>query len=83
MAMWTPQTAPETEAGTIDYGLGFGIQISGDVLRVSHSGSQSKTRTLMQVRPGSDEAVVLMTNSEWANLAPIATGIWEILDAHD
>ncbi|QDV05397.1 D-alanyl-D-alanine carboxypeptidase precursor [Planctomycetes bacterium Poly30] len=82
-AMWTSQTAPEKEAGTIGYGLGFGINGKGDELRVSHSGSQSKTRTLMQVKPTSDRAVVLMTNSEWANLAPIATGIWEILDAQE
>ncbi len=79
-AMWTPQVAPEKESGTIGYGLGFGISQRGGELRVSHSGSQRKTRTLMQVRPGSEMAVVLMTNSEWAELSPIANKIWAALD---
>lgn len=78
--MFTPQKAPETKAGMVQYGLGFGINTKGDELRVSHSGSQSKTRTLCQVKPGSKRAVVLMTNSEWAKLAPIATEIWAALD---
>ncbi len=82
-AMWTPQIAPETESGKFNYGLGFGINQEGSELRVSHSGSQQKTRTLMQIKPGSHRAVVLMSNSTWASLAPIANGIWEILDAQD
>lgn len=80
-AMFTPQLAPETEAGVVQYGLGFGINRKGDELRVSHSGSQLKTRTLCQIKPGSRRAVVLMTNSEWADLAPIAAAVWEALPA--
>lgn len=82
-AMFTPQVAPETEAGHVQYGLGFGINRKGDELRVSHSGSQWKTRTLCQVKPGSKRAVVLMTNSEWADLAPIAAAVWEALAVKD
>lgn len=79
-AMWTPQQAPETEDGFIKYGFGFGISQTGGELRVSHTGAQAKTRTLMQVRPGTDAAVVLMTNCEWAKLAPIATKLWAVID---
>ncbi len=81
--MFTPQDAPETDAGKIQYGLGFGINSKGAELRVSHSGSQSKTRTLCQIKPGSKRAVVLMTNSEWANLSPIANAVWAALDGLD
>ena len=73
-SMWTPmKTAGGEDTG---YGMGFGIRDVDGKRRVSHSGSQEKTRTLMQVFPEEGRALVLMTNSEWANLGVIAEEGW-------
>ncbi|MEM7201492.1 MAG: serine hydrolase domain-containing protein [Planctomycetota bacterium] len=69
--MWAPQAAPETESGTYPYGLGFGVRVVDGRLRVSHSGSQEKTKTLMQLDPERGRAVVAMSNSEWASLREV------------
>lgn len=75
--MWTPmKTADGASTG---YGMGFGVRDVDGRRRVSHSGSQEKTRTLMHVFPEEKRALVLMTNCEWANLGLIAKSGWEAL----
>lgn len=77
--MWTEQRTQEGEP--TGYGLGFSVSRSGKRLRVSHGGAQEKTRTLMQVLPDEGRALVLMTNSEWADLGPVANVLWAELEA--
>lgn len=70
--MWTrQQTVDGTETG---YGLGFsvGLVAGTDLLQVGHSGSQQKTKTQMLISPETGDAVVIMSNSEWANLGGLA-----------
>ena len=77
-AMWrSMETRDGEETG---YGMGFGVKLVGERLRVSHGGSQQKTRTLMQLFPDEGRAVVLMTNSEYAKVGPIADVAWGALD---
>lgn len=77
--MWTRQTL--SDGTRTAYGLGFGVARVEGRLRVGHSGAQEKTRTLMQIFPDEGRALVLMTNSEWAELAPIAARLWQELEA--
>lgn len=79
--MWTAQQAPERKTGVVDYGLGFRVNRINGRLRIGHGGAQEKTRTLMQVFPDEKTAVVLMTNSEWAVLGPIADAVWSTVRA--
>jgi CubicO group peptidase (beta-lactamase class C family) len=61
--MWAPQ---QTSGGTdTSYGLGFQVEHQGGQLKVSHGGSQPKTRTRMVFYPTQRHGVVVMTNSEW------------------
>ncbi len=73
--MWAPQSAPESDTGRESYGLGFGVRLVDGQLRVSHSGSQEKTRTILQVDPERGLGIVAMTNSEWANIGEVAVAI--------
>lgn len=75
--MWTNQSTRDGKR--TGYGLGFGVSLVDGERRVAHTGSQEKTRTLMQIFPTERLAVVLMTNSEWAKLDPLATALWERL----
>jgi CubicO group peptidase (beta-lactamase class C family) len=69
--MWTAQ--PLSDGSATKYGLGFGVETdAAGRLRVSHSGSQEKTRTMMVIYPRERSGVVVMTNSEWANPGQIA-----------
>lgn len=63
---WTPCELPGGARSS--YGLGFGVRSVGGLNVVEHSGSQEKTRTWMRLVPEEGLAVVLMTNSEWAQL---------------
>ncbi len=76
--MWT--NAATRDGKRTGYGLGFSVSSTDGVRLVAHSGSQEKTRTLMQLRPDERRAVVLMSNSEWATLGPIADAIWKALE---
>lgn len=62
---WTPA---RVEGKSTGYGLGFGVRVVAGERVVEHSGSQEKTRTWMRLVPERDLAVVVMTNSEWAQL---------------
>ncbi|MDA1265655.1 MAG: serine hydrolase [Planctomycetota bacterium] len=63
---WAP--AKLANGSSTGYGLGFGVRRENGELFVQHSGSQEKTRTMMRMLPERGLAVVLMTNSEWAQL---------------
>jgi hypothetical protein len=72
--MWTPQKL--SDGTDTEYGLGFGVRMTDDgKLRVSHSGGQEKTRTMMIISPGEKRGIVLMTNSEWVNPRQLANEI--------
>ncbi len=71
-AMWTPQ---KTADGTpTSYGLGFTTPVTkaGTVVRVGHNGAQEKTRTAFLIEPAARRAVVVMTNSEYADADEVA-----------
>jgi serine beta-lactamase-like protein LACTB len=67
---WTSQEAGGKRTG---YGLGFGTRVVDGERVVEHSGSQEKTRTWMRLLPEHGLAVVVMTNSEWAQLRGLVT----------
>ena len=75
--MWTPQTTSDGKA--TPYGLGFQVGGKGPKLRVAHSGSQEGTSTLMVTFPRARYGVVLMSNSEDADLGKIAAPILAML----
>lgn len=76
--MWTPMLT--SDGASTGYGMGFGVREGVTPLRISHSGAQEKTRTLMQVLPDEGRALVIMTNSEYANVGVIAKAAWASLD---
>lgn len=63
--MWMPQVT--SEGNVTSYGLGFTVTGEGESLRVSHSGSQAKTRTLLVIYPERKSGFAIATNSEWVN----------------
>jgi CubicO group peptidase (beta-lactamase class C family) len=77
--MWTPRA---TSTGTkTNYGLGFDIRVDADGHRtVSHAGSQEKTRSLMWLRPDQRRAVVVFSNSEYADVSRVKDAVVAALD---
>lgn len=75
--MWTP--GQPTDGKATNYGLGFGIGGEGLDFQISHSGSQEKTRTLMVIFPRQHSALVIMTNSEYADVRQIAQAVAPLL----
>lgn len=71
-AVWERQPTRDGNAST--YGLGFsiGTVMGTELLQVGHSGSQQKARTQMLIAPDTGDAIVIMSNSEWANLGALA-----------
>ena len=63
--MWTPQRTTGDTATR--YGLGFTVEGDGNGLKISHNGSQHKTRTRMVFYPVERHGIVVMTNSEWVD----------------
>ncbi|PKL77896.1 MAG: hypothetical protein CVV27_04340 [Candidatus Melainabacteria bacterium HGW-Melainabacteria-1] len=61
------------------YGLGFSLSGQGLDQRISHSGAQHQTRTLMSFYPQRQLGMVLMSNSEWADLQQIRNQIESVL----
>ncbi len=75
--MWTPQT---TDTGTLtSYGLGFLVEGSGENLKVSHSGAQPKTRTLLVLYPRRRCGYAIATNSEWVRPVSYAPLLEQVL----
>ena len=76
--MWTRQRT--RDATPTRYGLGFVTNgENGEHLRVSHSGSQEKTKTYLLIAPHFEVGVVLMCNSEQARLGQLAGELLEVL----
>lgn len=75
--MWTAQETADGQ--TTEYGLGFRVAQLGEHRIVGHSGSQEKTRTYLMIAPDAGFGVALMTNSEYANLRPLADTILQSL----
>lgn len=59
------------------YGLGFGVGTSNGERRVSHSGSQQKTRTAFRMLPDREVCVTVMSNARWAAPGDIAGAVTE------
>jgi len=75
--MWTAQL---TKSGAItEYGLGFRVDSYRGERLIFHSGSQEKTRTRILFLPERDLVVVLMCNSEWADLQPLGQRLLDAL----
>lgn len=73
-AMWTAQKTADGKPTT--YGLGFTVGTTADGKpRVGHSGAQEKTRTAMLIEPAARRAVVVMTNSEYADPSAVARAV--------
>jgi serine beta-lactamase-like protein LACTB, mitochondrial len=64
-AMWMAQATSGGEP--TGYGLGFRVEEQDGTLKVSHNGSQHKTRTRMVIYPAQRHGVAVMTNSEWVD----------------
>lgn len=78
--MWTAQ--PTKDGRITEYGLGFRVDSHRGERLIFHSGSQEKTRTRILFLPERDFVVVLMCNSEWAELQPLGQRLLDaILDA--
>jgi len=80
-ALWTVQKTVEGQATA--YGLGFGVSQFQQIRRIEHGGSQTRTRTLMSFHPDQKRGLVLMCNSEWAELAPLRDALFEILQTSE
>lgn len=82
--MWTPQTL---STGTrTHYGLGVSIwqgrQPNGQPLRrIGHMGAQAAVRSDLQFWPEQNFGLVLLSNSEWAELAPLRDKIHTLLNS--
>ncbi|HIL23887.1 MAG TPA: class A beta-lactamase-related serine hydrolase [Verrucomicrobia bacterium] len=87
--MWTQQKTNDGQITT--YGLGFSFKKYHEgevhkwkadgkgVLLVGHSGAQEKTRTYMILWPVKKMAVVVMTNSQHANIGKVTGRLLSIL----
>lgn len=78
-AMWTPQ--PTSDGTATGYGLGFRVREQSGRLKVSHNGSQPKTRTRMVLYPARRHGMVVMTNSEWVDPDTYTTLAYKALAA--
>lgn len=84
--MWEQQK--DADGIGTGYGLGFGVSMQNNALKVSHNGSQEKTRTRMAIYPAVDphfvpgnHGVVIMSNSEYANQGAFSTLIYSTLNS--
>ncbi len=56
-----------TGGASPDYGLGFGVGTWNGERRISHTGSQQKSKTAFRMLPDSDLCFTVMTNATWAD----------------
>lgn len=81
--MWTDRTPADPRGGR-PYGLGFALgKTPAGQEFVGHGGAQEKTRTMMMLDPKTRRAVVVMTNSEWANPSVVAAAVLDAIAASD
>lgn len=78
-AMWQSQTT--LDGKKTGYGLSFGVGERDHQPLIEHSGSQTQTRTWMAFLPQEKRGVVLMSNSEWADLHGLSRSILDALRA--
>lgn len=75
---WQRQST--TEGELTNYGLGFVVGTEGNnQLKVSHGGSQEKTRCRMVLYPQRGTGAVVITNSEYVDPGVISTAIFKAL----
>ena len=85
--MWEQQK--DANGKGTGYGLGFGVSMQNNSLKVSHNGAQEKTRTRMVIYPAlkppfvsGNHGVVIMTNSEYVDPGVFSTLIYAMLNSH-
>ncbi len=71
--MWTRQKLNSGKFAS--FGLGVSISGGGKALKVSHSGSQDETKTLMVFYPNQKWGIVVMSNTAHAKPGAITTAI--------
>lgn len=76
--MWTPQTTADGKQ--TDAGLGFFVEHQNGSLKVSHNGSQEKTKTRMVLYPEKGHGVVVMCNSENVSPGGFTNAVYKALD---
>lgn len=75
--MWTSQST--SNGKKTGYGLSFSVAHHGKEVEIGHFGAQEKTRTVLSFLPEKKTGIVIMCNSEWANLAPIRDALLKAL----
>lgn len=76
--MWQPQMLKNGEA--TNYGLGFSFgKTQGGHAWIGHSGSQEKTRTMIMLVPKTKTAVVVLSNSAWANPSQVSGAVLDAI----
>ena len=75
--MWTPQSTADGKP--TDAGLGFFVAQQNGSLKVSHNGSQEKTKTRMVIYPEQGHGVVVMCNSENVDPGAFTTAVYGAL----
>jgi len=76
-AMWTAQ--PRNDGKATSYGLGFSVSGRGANFKVSHTGSQDETRTILVIYPQRRMGMVVMSNCNFANTARLAAALEKVL----
>ncbi|MBL8813383.1 MAG: beta-lactamase family protein [Planctomycetaceae bacterium] len=76
---WEPQTT--SDGKVTEMGLGFSVDGTGPQFRVSHNGAQEKSRTRLVMYPNRRNAIVVMSNCEYADPGKISTAIYQALSA--
>jgi serine beta-lactamase-like protein LACTB, mitochondrial len=76
--MWMPQL-PSDGLGRMVYGLGWQMGTTDNVAGVGHGGTQQGTSTMMLIAPDERAGVVVLTNSDAAGSARLATEVLRIL----
>ena len=74
--MFTPMQVQGKSTG---YGLGVGVSTFQGKQRIEHLGGQQKTRTLLSILPKQQSGIVLMCNSEWAQLYKMRDRLYPLL----
>lgn len=75
--MWTRQKS--SDGKTTQIGLGFFVEEDNGTLKVSHNGSQEKTKTRLVIYPEQKHGLVVMTNSEYGNPGKFTTAVYNAI----
>lgn len=77
--MWTRQ--PLSDGSLTRIGLGiYVVEKNGQVETISHNGAQEKTRTRLVVWPAKQQGIVVMTNSQNADLTRVTRLLAKAID---